>query len=64
MLYEVITILTVQSLFFADGGILALGCNIFNLGFFPAFVAYPFIFRKIVNSVKANCWLLKFISNF
>ncbi len=44
------SILTVQSLFFADGGILALGCNIFNLGFFPAFVAYPFIFRKIVNS--------------
>jgi len=28
---------------------LALGCNIFNLGFFPCFVAYPFIYRKIVG---------------
>ena len=29
-------ILTVQALFFADGGLLALGCNIFNMGFSPA----------------------------
>ncbi|MBU0965788.1 MAG: energy-coupling factor ABC transporter permease [Proteobacteria bacterium] len=43
------SVLVVQSLFFADGGILALGCNIFNLGFFPAFIAYPFIYRKIVG---------------
>lgn len=42
------SILTVQALFFADGGILALGCNIFNLGFFPAFIAYP-LFKKIVG---------------
>ncbi|MCG2745220.1 MAG: energy-coupling factor ABC transporter permease [Desulfobacteraceae bacterium] len=44
------SVLVVQSLFFADGGILALGCNIFNLGFFPAFIAYPFIYRKIAGS--------------
>ena len=30
------SVLMVQALFFADGGLLALGCNIFNLGFFPA----------------------------
>lgn len=42
------SVLTVQALFFADGGLLALGCNIFNLGFFPCFVAYPLIYRKIV----------------
>jgi len=42
------SVLTVQSLFFADGGILALGCNIFNLGFFPAFIAYP-LFKRIVS---------------
>jgi len=41
------SVLTVQALFFADGGLLALGCNIFNLGFFPAFIAYPFIYRNI-----------------
>jgi cobalt/nickel transport system permease protein len=35
------SVLIVQALFFADGGLLALGCNIFNLGFFPAFIGYP-----------------------
>jgi cobalt/nickel transport system permease protein len=43
------SVLTVQALFFADGGLLALGCNIFNLGFFPCFIAYPFIYKKIVR---------------
>ncbi len=37
------SVLTVQALFFADGGLLALGCNIINLGFFPCFIAYPLI---------------------
>lgn len=44
------SVLVVQALFFADGGLLALGCNIFNLGFFPAFIAYPFIYRPIAGS--------------
>jgi len=44
------SVLTVQALFFADGGLLALGCNIFNLGFFPAFVAYPMIYRMIAGN--------------
>lgn len=43
------SVLVVQALFFADGGLLALGCNIFNLGFFPAFVAYPLIHRAIAG---------------
>jgi len=43
------SVLTVQALFFADGGLLALGCNIFNLAFFPCFLAYPFIYRKIAG---------------
>src|SRR5450759_3508707 len=43
------SVLTVQALFFADGGLLALGCNIFNLGFFPAFIAFPLIYKKIVG---------------
>jgi len=43
------SVLIVQALIFADGGLLALGCNIFNLGFFPCFVAYPFIYKKIVG---------------
>ncbi|HNT97758.1 MAG TPA: energy-coupling factor ABC transporter permease [Elusimicrobiales bacterium] len=43
------SVLTVQALFFADGGLLALGCNIFNLGFFTCFVAYPLIYKKIAG---------------
>ncbi len=44
------SILTIQALFFADGGLLALGCNIFNMGFFPCFVAFPFIYKKIASN--------------
>jgi len=44
------SVLVVQALFFADGGLLALGCNIFNLGFFPAFVAYPCIYKKLLGN--------------
>jgi cobalt/nickel transport system permease protein len=43
------SVLTVQALFFADGGLLALGCNLFNLGFWPAFAgiaAYRAIARR------------------
>lgn len=43
------SVLTVQALFFADGGLLALGCNIFNLGFFPAYVTFPLIYKKITR---------------
>jgi len=43
------SVLTVQALFFADGGLLALGCNIFNLGFFPCFIAYPLIYKTIAG---------------
>lgn len=42
------TVLLIQALFFADGGLLALGCNIFNLGFIPAYVIYP-IFAKLIK---------------
>ena len=43
------SVLMVQALFFADGGLLALGCNIFNLGVFPAFIAYPLVYKKLVG---------------
>ena len=53
------SVLTVQALFFADGGLLALGCNIFNLGFFPCFIAYPLIYRPIagdgVSPIRRTC---------
>lgn len=46
----VASVLVVQALFFADGGLLALGCNIFNLGFLPAFVAFPLVYRRFIGS--------------
>jgi cobalt/nickel transport system permease protein len=42
-------ILLIQALFFADGGLLAYGCNVFNLGFYTCFIAYPFIYKPIMN---------------
>lgn len=43
------SVLAVQALLFADGGLLALGANIFNLGFFPCFVAYPLVYRPLLG---------------
>lgn len=49
------SVLTVQALFFADGGLLALGCNIWNLGIYPCFLAYPLIYKPIAgNSTSAK----------
>jgi cobalt/nickel transport system permease protein len=48
-LLVIASVLTVQALFFADGGLLALGCNIVNLGFFPAFVACPLVYRAVAG---------------
>ena len=44
------SVLIIQSLFFADGGLLALGCNIFNLGVIPCLLVYPILFRPILKN--------------
>ena len=51
------SVLIIQCLFFADGGLLALGCNIFNLAFFPAFIAFPFIYRVIAGNSPSTAKL-------
>ncbi len=48
------SVLTVQALFFADGGLLALGANIFNMGFVPAFMVYPLIFAPLAGSAPSG----------
>ena len=48
-LIVIASVLTVQSLFFADGGLLALGANIFNLGVLPCCVAYPLVYRLLAG---------------
>jgi cobalt/nickel transport system permease protein len=42
-------VLVIQCLVFADGGLLALGCNIFNMGVIPCLFIYPLLFRPILS---------------
>ena len=42
-------VLIIQCLFFADGGLLALGCNIFNMGVLPCLVVYPLLFKPLLK---------------
>jgi cobalt/nickel transport system permease protein len=44
------SVLTIQALFFADGGLFALGCNIWNLGVYPCFIAYPLIYGPLTRN--------------
>ncbi len=50
-------VLTIQALLFADGGLLALGCNIVNMAVIPSYVAYPLVYRPLAafsNSSSAR----------
>ncbi len=47
------SVLAVQALVFADGGLLALGANIFNLGVLPCLVAYPLIYRPLAGATPS-----------
>lgn len=46
---SMITILLIQSLFFADGGIMAFGANVWNMAFYGCFVGYYLIWRPIMK---------------
>ncbi len=54
----VASVLLIQALFFADGGLLAYGCNVFNLGFFPCFIAYSLIYKPLIKKQINNKRLL------
>lgn len=47
---SMIVILAIQCLFFADGGLLALGANVWNMAFYGCFVGYFLIYRPIMQS--------------
>ena len=49
------SVLIIQCLVFADGGLLALGCNLINMGAMTTLVAYPLVYRQIVRS-STNPW--------
>ncbi|MBK5244840.1 MAG: energy-coupling factor ABC transporter permease [Eubacteriaceae bacterium] len=42
-------VLLIQALFFADGGLLALGANIWNMGFYSCLLIYPLVFKPLVK---------------
>lgn len=44
------SILAIQALLFADGGLLAYGCNLFNMGVIPCLMVYPFLYKAIVSN--------------
>lgn len=48
------SVLTVQALFFADGGLLALGCNIWNLAIYPCFIALPLIYKPLTRNNQSK----------
>lgn len=47
---SMVVILTIQCLFFADGGLLALGANCWNMAFYGCFVGYYILWRPIQRS--------------
>ena len=47
---SMVVILAIQSLFFADGGILALGANCWNMAFYGCFVGYYLLWKPILRS--------------
>ena len=46
---SMIVILAIQCLFFADGGLMALGANVWNMAFYGCFVGYCLIWRPILR---------------
>ena len=47
---SMVVILTIQCLFFADGGLMALGANCWNMAFYGCFVGYYLLWRPIIRS--------------
>jgi len=43
------SVLAIQALVFADGGLLALGCNMVNMAAMTCLVAYPLLFRPLMK---------------
>ncbi len=46
---SIFSVLLIQCLFFADGGLLALGCNLFNMGVIPCLIIYPYVIKPILQ---------------
>lgn len=47
---SMVVILAIQALFFADGGLLALGANCWNMAFYGCFAGYYLLWRPLMRS--------------
>ena len=64
-LLTIAAVLVVQCLFFADGGLLALGANIFNMGVIPCLLIWPLVFRPLLRRglTTPRLWLASILSS-
>jgi cobalt/nickel transport system permease protein len=58
-------LLLIQALFFGDGGLLAYGANVFNLGFFACFIAYPLIYKRMTQEGQTprKIWVASLVAS-
>ena len=52
--FALTSVVVLQCLLFADGGLLALGCNVVNMAGFSCLVAYPLIFRPLYGEGSSS----------
>lgn len=43
------SVIIIQCLIFADGGLMAIGCNLINMAAMTALVSYPLVFKPMLN---------------
>ena len=53
-----IAILLIQSLLFADGGLIALGCNVWNMAFYACFFGYFCIYKPFTRNGMSRVKLI------
>ena len=51
---SMLVILAIQALFFADGGLMALGANVWNMAFYGCFVGYYLIWRPMMKGSRLS----------
>ena len=45
-------VLVIQALLFGDGGLMALGANLLNMGAFTCFIAFPFVYKTLATGSR------------
>lgn len=58
------SILLIQSLFFGDGGLMAYGCNLLNMGVIPTLLVYGLMIKPLYDKLGSKIQLMPFIVFF